>query len=64
MKSNFWNYLLDKYMKGDDVAVARTIRGISDETIKIIHDEIDKVFNDKKEDLDNEQTGNDQRNDF
>ena len=51
-------------MKGDDVAVARTIRGISDETIKIIHDEIDKVFNDKKEDLDNEQTGNDQRNDF
>lgn len=45
-------------MKGDDVAVARTICGISDETIKIIHDEIDKVFNDKKEDLDNEQTGN------
>ena len=63
MKSKIRNYLLNKFKEGD-VTISKALNELSEAQIKVIHDEIDKVFNDKKEDLDNEQTGNDQRNDF
>ena len=63
MKSKIRNYLLNKFKEGD-VTISKTLNELSEEQIKVIHDEIDKVFTKEKEDLDNEQTGNDQRNDL
>lgn len=57
MKSKIRNYLLNKFKEGD-VTISKTLNELSEEQIKIIHDEIDKVFTKEKEDLDNEQTGN------
>ena len=63
MKSKIRNYLLNKFKEGD-VIISKTLNELSEEQIKVIHEEIDKVFTKKEEDLDNEQTGNNQRNDF
>lgn len=48
---------MDKFKEGD-VTISKTLNELSEEQIKVIHDEIDKVFTKEKEDLDNEQTGN------
>ena len=63
MKSKIRNYLLNKFKEGD-VTISKTLNELSEEQIKVIHEEIDKVFTKEKEDLDNEQTGNNKRNDF
>jgi len=57
LKSKIRSYLLNKFKEGD-VTISKTLNELSEEQIKVIHDEIDKVFTKEKEDLDNEQTGN------